>query len=113
MTKEDINTIATAIAGSLLLCQKELLTSEEAARYMGISLSHLYKLTAAREIPHYKPTGKLCYFKRKELEAWIQKIRIDTSEELDAEVEAYLRRNPFDPVPARRKAAPARGQARR
>ncbi len=57
---------------------KAVLTSREAAAYMGISLSHLYKLTSHFEIPHYKPNGKMCYFDRVELEAWLKTNRTAT-----------------------------------
>lgn len=49
---------------------KELLTIKEASVYLGIAKSYLYKLTSAKKIPHYKPNGKLVYFKRKELYDW-------------------------------------------
>lgn len=57
---------------------KKILTSEEAAAYIGISQSALYKLTSNRQIPHYKPRGKMCYFNREELERWLQQNRVDT-----------------------------------
>lgn len=63
-------------------CTKEVLTSDEAARYMGISKSYLYKLTMRGEIPHFKPMGKMCYFNRVELEQWLQRNRITTNEEI-------------------------------
>jgi excisionase family DNA binding protein len=45
--------------------------SKQAAAYLGISPSSLWKLTAARDIPFEqdKPGGK-CWFKRSELDAW-------------------------------------------
>lgn len=61
---------------------KNVLTVEEAANYMGVSRSHLYKLTMRGEIPHYKPTGKMCYFNRAELEEWLQHNRISTHAEI-------------------------------
>ena len=42
---------------------KEILTIEEAAEFLSVSKSYLYKQTSAQAIPHYKPTGKRCYFK--------------------------------------------------
>ena len=36
----------------------------EACKYIGVSESLLYKLTAAKEVPHYKPRGKMLYFNR-------------------------------------------------
>lgn len=51
--------------------EKEVLTLEEAAIYMGVSLSQVYKMTSTQSIPHYKPRGKMCYFNRKELNDWL------------------------------------------
>ena len=57
---------------------KEILTIEEAAEFLSMSKSYLYKQTSAQRIPHYKPTGKRCYFRRSELEEWILAGRIST-----------------------------------
>lgn len=92
MSKEEIKAIADLITANTLCCTKEVLTSEEAARYMGISLSHLYKLTMRQEIPHYKPTGKMVYFKRSEVEQWLQNNRVSTVKEAITEAEAYCRK---------------------
>lgn len=48
---------------------------DEAANYMGLSKSHLYKLTSQCIIPFYKPNGKMVYFRRSELETWILRNR--------------------------------------
>lgn len=68
------------VAGDTLLATKEVLTLDEAAQYMGIKKSYLYKLTMRREIPHYKPMGKMCYFKRTELEEWLTNNPVATAE---------------------------------
>jgi len=71
--------------------QKEVLTSEEAAKYLGVSMSCLYKWTMSRQIPHYKsPSGKLCFFNRKEIEAWMQSFKVATNDELEQQ---SLKRN--------------------
>lgn len=85
MSKEEI----TQIVDNTLFCTKEVLTSDEAARYMGISKSYLYKLTMRQQIPHYKPRGKMCYFNRAELEAWLQNNRVTTDEEIKERANAY------------------------
>ncbi len=54
---------------------KTVLTAREACEYMGITESHLYKLTCTGRIPHYKPTGKLVYFDRSELDDWLLRNR--------------------------------------
>jgi excisionase family DNA binding protein len=51
--------------------QKEYLSLSEAAQFLGISESSLYKLTSSRSIPFYKPNGKLVVFSRKDLESWL------------------------------------------
>ena len=49
---------------------KNVLTSKEAAEYLGIAESYLYKLTSQKAIPHSKPNGGMLRFDRKELELW-------------------------------------------
>ncbi len=45
----------------------------EAAQYLSISQSTLYKLTYQRKIPCHKPNGKYLYFFKHELDEWIGK----------------------------------------
>lgn len=53
------------------ISSKDILTLQEASVYIGVSLSQLYKLTSTQSIPHYKPRGKMCYFEKNELDAWL------------------------------------------
>ncbi len=53
--------------------QKPMLTMREAAMFTGLSKNTLYKLIQADKIRHYRPNGKLVYFRRDELEAWLMK----------------------------------------
>lgn len=46
---------------------KNVLSFEEASRFLNLSKSYLYKLTSGNLIPHYKPQGKMLYFERAEL----------------------------------------------
>ena len=86
---EELKQVADLITANIINCTKEVLTSDEAARYLGISKSYLYKLTMRQLIPHYKPMGKMCYFNRHELEAWLQSNRVATEEEINREAQAY------------------------
>ena len=86
---EELKQVADLITANIINCTKEVLTSDEAARYLGISKSYLYKLTMRQLIPHYKPLGKMCYFNRQELEAWLQSNRVATDEEINREAQAY------------------------
>ena len=69
---------------------KEVLNFNEACQYLELSQSHLYKLTSAGNIPHYKPNGKKLYFKRTELEAWLLRNRNFTQEEIEQKAANYL-----------------------
>lgn len=89
---EEMKALADVITANIINTQKEVLTSDEAARYMGISKSYLYKLTMKREIPCYKPLGKVVYFNRKELETWLQSNRVSTDEELNQKAQSYCMR---------------------
>jgi excisionase family DNA binding protein len=81
--------LADLIKAEVVNTTKEVLTSDEAAHYMGISKSYLYKLTMRHAVPHFKPMGKMCYFNRVELEQWLQSNRVATSVELSQQAQAY------------------------
>ncbi|MCX6169999.1 MAG: helix-turn-helix domain-containing protein [Ignavibacteriales bacterium] len=56
------------------------LTFKEACAYLGYAPSYLYKLTYRKIIPHYKPTGKIIFFSKAELDEWIYKSGCQNSE---------------------------------
>ncbi len=84
---EQTQTAAAAAKGNEQV--KDLLTTQEAAKYMGISKSYLYKLTMQKRIPYYKPFGKIAYFRRSELESVAFHCRIATNEELEQQAQTY------------------------
>src|SRR5690606_32097753 len=69
---------------------KNVLTFNEACMDLELSQSHLYKLTSAGNIPHYKPNGKKLYFNRAELDQWLLRNRNITQEEIDQRAADYL-----------------------
>lgn len=81
--------LAEAIADRISFATKAVLTSAEAAAYLGVSLSYLYKLTMRQQIPHSKPLGKMCYFSRLELEAWLMRNRVATADEISDRARSY------------------------
>ena len=87
--EKDLQKVADLITAKVSLNTKEVLTSDEAASYMGVSKAYLYKLTMGRKIPHCKPMGKMCFFNRKEIEMWLQANRVATDEELSQDAQAY------------------------
>ena len=92
MSNEALKEITDLVTARTLFATKEVLTSEETALYLGISKSYLYKLTMRREIPHYKPLGKMCYFNRQEIEAWLQTNRVATATEISDKAANYCNR---------------------
>ena len=92
MTQEETRLLSDQLADKINFTTKEVLTAQETARYMGISMSYLYKLTMRKQIPHYKPMGKVCYFNRKEVEQWLQSNRVSTDQELNNKALSYCRR---------------------
>lgn len=69
---------------------KDFLTTKEAAAYIGASINYFYKLTSANRIPMYNPTGRKLLFKRSELQEWVERSRVSTNEELQAQAELAL-----------------------
>ncbi len=52
------------------------LTFKEACAYLGYAPSYLYKLTYRKVIPHYKPTGKMIFFSKNEIDEWVYKSNV-------------------------------------
>ena len=71
---------------------KEILTVEEAAKFMGIARSSLYKMTHEQTIPFYKPNGKMIFFEKSDLLAWVRKNRVSSEAEISEEAERIIQR---------------------
>ena len=74
----------------LAVANKEVLNLKEAAKYLNVSCSHLYKLTYSKQIPHYKPRGKQVFFERKELDRWLLQNRQTTKAEMEQAAIDYV-----------------------
>ena len=70
----------------LVFMNKNVLSFEEASKFLNLSKSYLYKLTSGNLIPHYKPQGKMLYFEKAELEAWLRQNPIKTSAQINTPV---------------------------
>lgn len=75
---------------NLLLLQKKKLTLKEASLYTGYKESYLYKLTSCKKIPHSKPCGGSIFFDRDELEEWLSRNRVNTSDEIEEEADKFI-----------------------
>lgn len=77
---------------SLSLSTRDILSMDEAMTYLQVSRSYLYKLTSGKLIPHYKPSGKLIYFRKCELDEWILKRRESSISEVSENVLLNLKK---------------------
>ena len=75
---------------NLCYSAKEVLNLEEAASFLGIAKSTLYKMTHENRLPFYKPAGKLIYFEKSVLLEWIRSNRIMSEAELQEEARKKL-----------------------
>lgn len=87
---EEIKDQLNRIERYSLLAAKNVFCLEEASIFLNISKSFLYKMTYRHEIPFYRPNGKQIYFDRKELEDWMKRNRVSTSEEIEQSATNYL-----------------------
>ena len=62
---------------------KEYLSVNEAADYLNLSSSLIYKLTSKHEIPVYKPNGKVVFIRRDDLNHWINKNKVMSNDEIE------------------------------
>ena len=84
-----------------LLGTKKVLTMRDASLLTGLSMSNLYKKCCKKSIPHWKSDGnKFTYFDRDELNAWMLKHRVKTTNELETEAATYC-------ITGKRKGVPA------
>jgi excisionase family DNA binding protein len=60
----------------------------QAAEFLRVSVHTLHRYTSKRLIPFYRPCGKLIYFDRRDLDAFWQRNRVKTVEEIAADIPA-------------------------
>jgi len=89
ITLQDIYSRLDTLTAAIL-SNKNVLNIDEAAAFTGMTVSYLYKLTSTQEIPHYKPRGKMLYFDRAEIEAWLLQRRVKTTEEINTSAANHI-----------------------
>lgn len=77
----------------MLFISKNVLSFDEASKFLNLSKSYLYKLTSGNLIPHYKPQGKMLYFEKVDLEAWLRQNPIKTRAQIEQETQKYILSN--------------------
>jgi excisionase family DNA binding protein len=69
----------------------DILDVKQAAEFLRLKVTTLYEKTSEKTIPHFKKGHKL-YFKRDELQAWVQEGKVSTHEELQSQAASYTLR---------------------
>ena len=77
----------------MLFLTKNVLSFDEASKFLNLSKSYLYKLTSGNLIPHYKPQGKMLYFEKADLEAWLRQNPIKKQMQIEQEAQRYILAN--------------------
>ena len=72
---------------------KNIFSFDEASKFLNLSKSYLYKLTSGNLIPHYKPQGKMLYFEKEALEAWLRQNPVKTGMQIEKEAQQYVMSN--------------------
>ena len=79
-----------AVAENLLFESKEVLTVEEAAKFLGLSKSFVYKMTHEGTLPFYKPNGKVCYFEKSVLLEWMRSTKVASQKQIEEAAQQKL-----------------------
>jgi excisionase family DNA binding protein len=76
MKKKLVGRVAKSVERTIQPSDAGIMSMREAAKYLKISMSALYKLTSAKKITHYKPGGKMVYFLKADLDAYVLQNRV-------------------------------------
>lgn len=72
-----------------MIAAKTMLTINEAAVFLGMTTDGLRAKVKKRELPYYKPNVNRLYFKKSELNDWMQQNRSKSIAEIESEATAY------------------------
>jgi excisionase family DNA binding protein len=86
-TKNEILTKLNELETLLKRKPDQPLNFNQAAQYLGFSHSYLYKLTSRKIIPCHRPTGKMLFFSKAEIDEWIFKNRDQKSDDRNQNVD--------------------------
>lgn len=74
-----------------IVVESKAMNVSEVAKYLNTNIPSIYGLTSRAEIPHYKIAKKL-YFKKVEIDEWINSKKIKTNQDIEKDVDEYLRK---------------------
>lgn len=75
------------------ILKKQILSFNEACKYMDVSDSWLYKRTSSGEIEYSKPNGGKLYFSKESLDNYMLQETVKSNLELEEQAEEWIREN--------------------
>ena len=79
---KEVKTLKREIKKSNLY-RKRIYTIKESASVIGVSISYIQKLVSSNEIKHSRPTGKLIFIRRRDLESFIMRKTIQSNDDIE------------------------------
>lgn len=76
----------------VMLPQKEKMSFKEALIYLDVSNSLLYKQTSSRTITFSKPNGGKIYFKKTDLDDWMNQNELKSIRVLENEINNHFKK---------------------
>ena len=84
LIKTSIRTAFAERSSNSKQSSNEFLSMDEAVKFLKIPKASIYQLTSKREIPFVKRSRRI-FFKKSDLETWLEGGRKQTREEIEAE----------------------------
>jgi len=69
---------------------KTIFNVEELSDYTGFKKSYIYKLVHTNSIPFSKPNGKVLFFERKLIDAWLLQNKEKSNDEIQREALEFI-----------------------
>ena len=85
------NAISDLKKENTIKTESKAMNVSEVAKYLNSNIPSIYGLTSRAEIPHYKIAKKL-FFKKEEIDEWLNSKKIKTKQDIEKEVEEYLKK---------------------
>ena len=67
-----------------------LVNVKQLSEMLGFKPAYVRKLVQEGQIPYYKPNGKRLYFKKTELNEWLQSNRVTPVDEAESSAALYI-----------------------
>ena len=73
------------------LYAKGFFNVKELSKYIGLSVSCIYKLTSSGALSFYRPSGKTIFFRKEDIDDWVFSNRIKSKNEISDDVLSQLK----------------------